>query len=380
MKTYDVIVVGAGPAGTACALAMKDSGLSVLVIDKNTFPRDKICGDAIPLTAVKALKLLHEDYVTALKELPTVHRLRSCEVVAPSGQAVTLHFTNEGHSSTRFNFDHFLLQLAERDSGARFITGEGVQRVVMTSDGAELTTTGGNIFHSRLIIGCDGAQSVVNKHLTTTRIDHDHYLGAVRAYYKNVSGGRPNTMEIHLLQGYMPGYFWIFPLADNMFNIGFGMVTSAIIAKKINVRTTLLEIINTHDRIKDRFKDAAPLESPIGYGLPTGSRIVQISGERFMLAGDAASLIDPATGEGIGNAMLSGVFAGQHAVRCFRENDFSAGFMEQYDALIHRKLRKDMRNKYYMQKIVGERDWIANSAIGLAANVPWIQKRLLKIF
>lgn len=123
-------------------------------------------------------------------------------------------------------------------------------------------------------------------------------------------------MEIHLLKGYMPGYFWIFPLPDNTYNTGFGMVTSAIKEKKINLRKTLLNIIHSDKQIQKRFTNAVALETPIGYGLPTGSRKVPISGERFLLAGDAASLIDPATGEGIGNAMLSGIIAGKHAVMC----------------------------------------------------------------
>ncbi|MBL0341538.1 MAG: hypothetical protein IPP71_11700 [Bacteroidetes bacterium] len=142
----------------------------------------------------------------------------------------------------------------------------------------------------------------------------------------------------------------------------------------------MLEIITTGDGIKERFTEATAMEHPIGYGLPTGSRKVQISGERFMLAGDAASLIDPATGEGIGNAMISGIKAGQHAISCFDKNNFSSAFMLQYEASIHNYFWNDMRNKYLMQRLVGEKSWLADFAIGLASDVPWIKNKLQKLF
>lgn len=122
---------------------MKESGLKVLVIDKSFFPRDKVCGDAIPNTVIKALKLLNENYVNALREFPAKTQIKSCKVVAPSGKSILLNFKLEGYASTRFNFDNFLLQIAEKNSGASIIKGEAVNSVTITSDGVELSTTGG---------------------------------------------------------------------------------------------------------------------------------------------------------------------------------------------------------------------------------------------
>lgn len=380
MHTYDIIIVGSGPAGVGCALSLKGSGLKVLVIDKSTFPRDKVCGDAIPNTVPKALKMLDEKYLTALRSFPDKVSIDSCKVVAPSGKSVTLHFKLEGYASTRMDFDNFMVNLAQKESQATFMFGEGLTEVIILNDVVEVKTDKGNRFTSKLIIGCDGAHSVLNKKLTSTKVDHDHYIGAVRAYYKYVKGLQPNTMEIHLVKGFMPGYFWIFPLTNNTCNTGFGMVSSSISSKKINLRKSLLDIVQNSETIRDRFSEAVAMEDPIGYGLPTGSRKVQISGDRFMLAGDAASLIDPATGEGIGNAMISGIKAGQHALKCFQQNNFSASFMKQYDEAIYQYFWKDMRNKYLMQRMVGEKSWLADFAIRLASDVPWIKNRLQKLF
>lgn len=377
---YDIIIAGAGPAGTGCALALKNSGLKVLVVDKSKFPRDKICGDAIPNTVPKALRMLDERYLHELRAFPGKVIIDSCKVVAPSGKEVTLHFKLEGYASTRVAFDSFMVELAKRESGATFITGTGVKDVEQKDQVMSVTTENNDHYTCSMIIGCDGVQSVVNKKLTATKVDHRHYIGAVRCYYRNVSGTSPNTMEIHLVKGFMPGYFWIFPLPDNTFNIGYGMVSEAISRKKINLRKSLTRIIQENKTMQERFANATPLEEPIGYGLPTGSRKVTLSGERFLLAGDAASLIDPATGEGIGNAMISGILAGKQAIKCFEQQQFDALFMQQYDRSIHDKFYDEMRNKYLMQRMVGEKAWLADMAIGLAAGVPWIKEKLQKLF
>src|SRR5215203_3085493 len=94
---YDIIIAGSGPAGTACALSLKGSGLRTLVIDKSNFPRDKICGDAIPNTVPKALRQLDEAYLEKLRAFPGKYPIKSCLVVAPSGKKVTLDFSLEGY-------------------------------------------------------------------------------------------------------------------------------------------------------------------------------------------------------------------------------------------------------------------------------------------
>ena len=139
-------------------------------------------------------------------------------------------------------------------------------------------------FESRLVIGCDGAQSMVNKKLTNTRVDLKHYSGAVRAYFKNVKGIDPHTFEFHFLQDILPGYFWIFPLPDNYANVGLGMLSQAISDRKTNLRSEMVRLIETVPYLTARFAHAERLSDIKGYGLPLGSQKVTISGDRFMLS------------------------------------------------------------------------------------------------
>ena len=378
--TYDILISGAGPAGTACALTLKDSGLSVAVLEKESFPRDKVCGDAVPTTARKVLQSLSPAYLEALESFPEKMKVGGCRVVAPNLDFCDVHFKLGGYTSARMDFDAFMYDLAVKHAGVDFYLKEAVTGAGRKDGLMEVQTSNNKTFRAKLLIACDGAHSILTKKLTDTRMHPMHHSGAVRAYYRNIAGTEPGLMEIHFLKDFLPGYFWIFPLQNQLANVGFGVLTQTASDQKMNLRKSLENIVRHSPVLKDRFQDAI-LEGEIkGFGLPLGSRKVPLSGERFMLAGDAASLIDPATGEGIGNAMLSGKLAALQAMKSFRENNFSATFMKSYDHAVYDKLWKDLRNKYYIQRIISNRPWMVNFFIYLANNNALFRKMMLKLF
>ena len=166
-----------------------------------------------------------------------------------------------------------------------------------------------------MIIGADGAHSVVAKYLGTTTIERKHHSAGLRVYYENITSFHPDRyIELYFFNEILPGYLWIFPLPDNKANVGIGMLSDTITKKKINLRETLEKLMRTHPALKERFQYARPLETVKGFGLPLGSKQRKISGDRILLAGDAASLIDPFSGEGIGNAIRSGRVAAEHVL------------------------------------------------------------------
>jgi flavin-dependent dehydrogenase len=224
----------------------------------------------------------------------------------------------------------------------------------------EVTVTAGNSkFISKIVIGCDGAHSVVNRNVAGTRPDPHHHCGAVRAYYSNVSGIPDRTFEIHMIKDLLPGYFWIFPVKDNLANVGLGVLSDVISKRRMNLRTSLLKVVEEVPYLNDRFKNAERIGKIEGFGLPLGSRKVPMSGERFMLCGDAASLIDPLSGEGIGQAIVSGRYAGWQAKKCFDDNNFSASYMKQYDAQVYKKFWSRHRKNYFIQQLMS-REWLLN--------------------
>lgn len=128
-----------------------------------------------------------------------------------------------------------------------------------------------------------------------------------------------------------------------------------------------------------RFSDAQS-EGPIrGFGLPLGSREVALSGNRFLLTGDAASLIDPFSGEGIGNAMQSGIIAAGFAQKAIAAQDFSAGSLSAYDKAVYDKLGDSLRTSYRMQRILSDRAWLVNGLVSVAGRSRFIRNWLHKI-
>jgi geranylgeranyl reductase family protein len=379
-NNFDIIIVGAGPAGTACALALKDAGLKVAVFDKHQFPRDKVCGDAIPSRVPKVLRGIAPEIADEIKAFEKKVNIRGCRVVAPNLKQIDIFFTLDGYISTRVDFDNKMVELMKQFSKTGFYEGNAVADVVITNDHVKIQTNKNILFNAKLVVGCDGAHSIVEKKITSTKMDPKHYTGAVRAYYKNIAGTEDDMMEIHLLKEYPAAYFWIFPLQNKMANVGFGMLSQKISEKKVNLRKSLLDIIMKHPALSKRFQNAEALDEVTGYGLPMGSRRVKISGQRFMLCGDAASLIDPATGEGIGNAMLSGKLAAEQAVKCFEKNNFSANFMKMYDESLFRVIGKELKQKYLIQRTLGERAWLANAAVTFASKNKFVKRWLQKMF
>jgi len=274
-----------------------------------------------------------------------------CRVFAPNGSHLDLVSPESGFIATRLQWDHFLYQQASAEPNIRYVLNTAISDVHCDEEGVTVTTAG-VIFKGQLVIGCDGAHSVVSKKLTAAKPDLEHYSGAVRAYYKNVSGLTPHVYELHFLKNTLPGYFWIFPVKGNMANVGLGMLSSEISKRKINLREEMQRIIEQEPTISARFKDAELQGKVEGFGLPLGSRKVRVSGQRFMLCGDAAALIDPATGEGIGQAMISGRYAGWQALRCFQKTNFSEAFMKQYDQELYAKLWRGHRRRYLLRRFV----------------------------
>ena len=373
------MIAGSGPAGSACALALKNSGLKVAMIDRSTFPRDKICGDAIGGRVKKVLRDISPDLLAELEGYPSKNRSSGWKLFSPNGKTIEVNFVNPGYVSRRLDFDSWLFGKTSGQNNLEMIFSE-IRDIKTDSGSVQLNLQGERTIFASLVIGCDGAHSIVAKKLADFKVDHRHYSGAVRAYYKNVEGTTGSEMlEIHLVKGFLPGYFWIFPLNDNLCNVGFGMLSSDIKERRIDLKLSLKQIIQSSPAFSKRFAGAELVDDVKGFGLPLGGKERTISGERFMLCGDAASLIDPLTGEGIGNAMLSGLYASRQAIQCFQKNNFSTGEMKHYDEAIYNKLLPELKKNLMMQRAFN-RPWLINLLVNVAIANPglknWFAKKL----
>jgi geranylgeranyl reductase family protein len=366
-EKFDIAIIGAGPAGSTAALALGKSGLSVALIDKDSFPREKICGGAVAAYAPKVLNTIDPIYVQKYKEFQHRVEVNTCRIFAPNQQAIDVEFSESGIITTRHEFDNFLFSLASNLPNVTSFENTKVAEIMVKENEVIIGTSNGQTIESKLVIGCDGARSIVRRTFTNIKPNIKHHCIAARVYYKNVDDIPEKTFELHYLKDIDFGYFWIFPLPNKMANVGIGIHAKTIRGKGSNLKEKLQQTIRNNSTIGNRFKNAEMVGDIEVYDLPLGSRKVPISGNRFMLCGDAASLIDPATGEGIGHAMVSGRYAGWHAIKCFENQNFSSSFMKQYDRTVYRKLWRRNQKMFWIQKIIGKNHWLINIIVGVSA-------------
>lgn len=376
---YDIAICGAGPAGSTCALALKNSGLKVALIDKAVFPRDKICGDAVSSVTKRVLRQINPAYEEALLQFEPKAYISKAKLYSPKFESLEIEFSKVGHCIKRVDFDNWLYNLATSENKELDLYMGNAIKDIEQKDGFTIALDNGKQISARFLIACDGAHSIAAKKIAGIKVDRKHYSGAVRQYYQNVAGLTGNALEVYFLNDYLPGYFWIFPLANNQANVGFGMLSDTIAKRKIDLKKSLHHIIHQIPQVAERFKHAQPMEDIKGFGLPLGSKKYNISGNGYMLCGDAAALIDPFSGEGIETAMESGKFAAEQVIKCFERNDFSASFLKQYDQRVYAKMWPNFKNHYLLQKLLGDRKWLINSLISIG-NIPFVNKRIPGLF
>jgi menaquinone-9 beta-reductase len=367
----DIIIIGAGPAGTTCALQLRNAPhLKVILLDKATFPRPKVCGDAIGGHSMKLLAKYCPELVEDFRAFPLKTRTRQTQFFVNYQKPFFIRWVNEAYCCTRADFDNFLLKSVKKYAkNVEVIEGFSVNKIEQNTEGVTIFSKDSKkSYKAKIIIGADGAHSVVAKQLTDTRLEHHHHSAAVRTYFEGVADMNENTTEVYVSKAFTPGYFWVFPVSETVVNVGFGMLSEEVSKRDINLRKALFEFIEQTPVLKAKFMSAKQIGKIEGFGLPMGTRRVPMSGDGFLLTGDAASLIDPASGDGIGNAVASGIFASEKVIEAFQKNNFSASFLETYDDRVWQFLGKELRTNTRGMRLFTRFPWVAEAGAWLMGN------------
>jgi len=340
---YDLVVLGGGPAGASCALSLRDSGLRIAIIEKQKVPGDKVCGDAIPGEAIKILKSVIPDFDREFGKVIQKLRTRG-SVFHYNDRALRQHWENEAYTCRRLYFDDFLLTLASKLPLTKVYQGKEIGEIVRIPGGFRLLPKDGSQGIScKMLVGADGINGLSSRVLGENKISRRHHVSAARAYFTGVSGVSEDLTEFYAGRQYGSGYFWIFPIYGKLVNAGFGMLTENILSANINFEDAFYDIIRKKGLISEKFRKAEQCSTLEYAGIPLGSLCPVRSGERFVLTGDSASLADPLSGAGIGNAVISGNVAARQVLRCLSSGDFSSSAMKSYDHEIHSKPGKELR-------------------------------------
>ncbi|MEU7902693.1 geranylgeranyl reductase family protein [Actinoplanes sp. NPDC049118] len=330
---FDVAVVGAGPAGAAAALAARRAGASVLLLDRAAFPRDKACGDGIAADAVDVLTDLGVIGVT--DGYPPVADLR---LIAPGGTEVARPLPRPAHTVPRRVFDARLVQAAVAQ-GAQ-LRRHAVRKICEDAGGVTLDDG----IRALVVIGADGAGSVVRRALGHPVNPDGHLAIAIRGYAPAVG----TEQLIRTTSARWPAYAWSFPIGDGTANVGYGETLRGTPLTKAYLMARLGELL--------------PGTEPTGlraHHLPLSTHRPPPTRGRVLLAGDALSLINPFTGEGIFYAVLSGALAGAAAAAG------PHGAAERYGAALRRRLGRHLRHSGLVARLT-RRPGVVDAAVRAA--------------
>lgn len=303
MITVETAVVGAGPAGTAAAHSLAAAGHEVLLIDKATFPRDKFCGDGLTTLCLRQL----EEMGFSADSIPSFTAVHGAMLHAPSGKEHEIPLP-EGPGlyaavARRSELDHALVDFAI-SAGATPLFGEKVTSID-TTNGVHLTTDEGTEIQAQQCIAADGMWSPLRKLLG---LQIDRYRGewhAFRQYFENVGPKAASELWIWFEPDLLPGYVWSFPLASGRANVGFGILRGSGVSTQ-DMKTLWPELLQRpHIREVIGF-DAVPESPHRAWPIPARIDKASLVAPHTLFVGDAAMACDTLTGEGIGQALLTG--------------------------------------------------------------------------
>lgn len=351
-----VCIVGAGPAGSSASIFLSQMGIDHAVLDAATFPRDKVCGDGLDMRSVRMLN--HLDPGIIQQAFPADGRFLpswGMRYIGRKGNNKDFVYRPKPGSpqnppfyiSKRFAFDDFLFRRIDPDTAQLL---EGTKAVSFKKDGPNWIVNasgpaGETEIRCDILLAADGDHSGFLRHIGDRKVDREHYAPSVRQYWKGVEGMHPdNLLEFYSAPNIAAGYFWIFPLPNGEANVGYSISGSMAALRKMNVKDHFQYLIEKDPAIAHRFKNASPIGKMEGRGIPLASLKRKISGDGWLLLGDAASMVSPNTGEGIGTAMMTAFIASKFIANAIREKSHDENMFKNYGREVFKKMLSEINN------------------------------------
>jgi len=346
--THDVIVVGAGPAGATAAKVLAENGVSVLLLDKHTFPRDKPCGGGLPTRILKRYPYIQKNgLIDSYSHRLCVHS------TSLQNQAHLDHPEPIVAMVRRPTFDAGLVTLAT-DSGADLKAGVAATRITTTKYRAHVTLNDGTFTPASYVIVATGMGSRITRDLGY-HLSHRHIGACILEEYPvprpvmDQVFGEDRCIHILLNVLGIAGYGWVFPKKDHV-NIGLCEFYQALPRRRLkkNLKQLYPQFITL---LKDHkiIPDTVTVGSPRGGVFPTLPQD-QTYGDCTLLCGDAGGLVNPLTGEGIYYAMVSGELAARTVLHALKEGDPNTSSLFQYQRLWMRDFGDDYRTFYRVSR------------------------------
>ena len=357
----EVVISGSGPAGAFTAALLASRGHDVLLIDKEVFPRDKVCGDAV---STRAFDLLGEagikDELEAAVKEHLFNPISTLHLISPAGHLLNVRDDDPGSRgysavvAPRVHFDNLIrkraLALSVESLSAR------VERPLVQKGCVQ----GVRVLHkgqwkdikARITVGADGANSVIAAALRPQKKQMDEHRALALRVYAEGFDVIPDTVEFFLYRQILPGYAWVFPFGDGRANIGLGMRLDCYRKAKRSLKEMLDQFLSLpaiRGRVKGKIKLTDQAAWPLNFGSQKG---LQYAFDGALLVGDAAGFTNPLTGGGIYMSLVSGKLAAAIIHRALKIGDHSAGLLMEYQALCCKLILRELRKYYRLQQLL----------------------------
>jgi geranylgeranyl reductase family protein len=347
--SYDVVVVGAGPAGATAAKFLAEKGVNVLLTDKHTFPRDKPCGGMLTVRTFKRFPYIPKELISASSFGGSIYSSSLKHRVVVQRDEPVAAFV------VRKDFDHALVRLAQKN-GAEFRDGLTAIDIHRVNGKAAVTFDNGESIESHLVIGADGVWSVVAKKAGLGQ----HYPHISRCLFQEVPVTDEHFKEkkdFHLFLKFMGvnGFGWIAP-KNGLVNIGIGEIQPS--SSRRRETRPLKEVYHEFIRVlkmRNLIPPTITTESTQGGALPLRP-LERTFADRILLCGDAAGQMNPLTGDGIYYAMSSGLFAADVSAMALEAGRTDAAFLSKYQTLWKQDFGAEIRLMGLVLKQVLKKD------------------------
>lgn len=361
----DVIVVGAGPAGSAAAIRLARAGRRVILADKAHFPRDKCCGDGLTGPALARLSALG----LRSTNVESWRDIERATFVSPSGHAIRLPTARRSRGTLavapRSSLDAALIGLA-REAGATVHEGAKLVDVSQNSNALTLGFDGLGELRAPLVIGADGAWSPLRRLLKPDSEPERAKWQAVRTYVEAVDGPAVSEAFVWFQADLLPGYAWSFPLPGGRANVGLGTLRDTGGGRGWMVRR-LTDFLESEYAIAALGGRARAADRTLAWPIPTNLRRARLTAAdgRALFVGDATGVTDPMTGEGIAEALQTGELAAE-AILSSRPLT--------YHRLVSRQLGGRHRRRQLCSDLL-RKPLLARGGIRVAGTTAWARRQ-----
>ena len=356
----------------ACAATLHAAGHEVTVVDKATFPRDKCCGDGLTTNALRILEEMNFDP----SRVPDWQVCDQVEMRSPDGRVIDLPLPNIGGIfaaiAPRQQLDHALV-MHGRDMGISVLEGHAFVSLPRNDDGgvsAEIEGLG--TIEADYVIAADGMWSPVRKSLG---LSSPGYLGewhAFRQYIGNVNGSANTKLHIWFDDDLLPGYAWSFPLPGNRVNFGFGILRTSDRSTKF-MNDTWRNLLTRPHIVEALGSGFVPEDRHTAWPIPARINTAVRSSGRVLFIGDAVCATDTLTGEGIGQALETGIAAAEAIIAGSNPSDVR----KKYSKRLDQELLADHRMSAVLGRAMAS-PRIARMVLALVSTNDWTKRNFVR--